>query len=121
MRKTLILAVALCLACGPSVKFFPLNDAPDEVLAERIEVFTKTPERLHVEVGIVKVKARRFFSSPEKMMRRLKEAAQRRGGDAIVIDHLGSETSISGGVNKKGGYIRSSTRDVVQALVIAWE
>ncbi|MEW5875448.1 MAG: hypothetical protein AB1752_09730 [Candidatus Zixiibacteriota bacterium] len=117
-----ILLAFLALGCGPSAKFFPMNDPPDSVLAERIEVFTQFPERDYVEIGLIKVRARsKSASSPEKMMQVLKDRARAAGADAIVITSLTGETVVTGGVKDGTGGVTSSTKDVIVATAISWK
>ena len=120
-----ILVVIICLAilgCGPSVKFFPLNEPPDAILADRVEVLSQFPARPYVSVGLIKVRARSSLaSSPEKMMRMLKEKARQVGADAIVVTSLTGETVVTGVVNGGRGGVSSTTKDVMTATAIAWK
>jgi len=115
--STIILLAAVLVGCGPSVKFFPMNEPPDYSQAEKIEVISETPTRPHVELGIIKVKARTsFLSSPEKMMRLLKERAVAVGADAIIVQDLSVEQDID--FDHDG--LDVSNKDVVTAIAIAW-
>jgi hypothetical protein len=119
MRRAMfiVLSAVVLAGCGPSVKFFPMNEPPDYTIAERIEVVSDFPTRPYVELGIIKVKARvSFLSSPEKMMRLLKERAVAVGADAIVVEGLSVEQDID--LDHDG--LDVSNKDVVTAIAIAW-
>jgi len=41
MRAILVMFLSVVmLGCGPTVKFFPMNEPPDAILAERVEVYS---------------------------------------------------------------------------------
>ena len=123
MRGILVAFCAVVvLGCGPSVKFFPMNDPPDAIRAEHVEVYSQFPERSYVEVGLIKVRARsKLASSPEKMMRLLKERAREVGADAIVMTALTGETVVSGSMHEGTGSVFATTKDVIVATAIAWK
>lgn len=122
MRKWLLLLLVFVFGCGPSVKFFPMNEPPDNVLAEKIEVMSQVPERPYIEIGLIKVRGRsKLASSPEKMMQLLKERALKVGADAVIISNFGSVAVTSGAVNKDGGYVGTSIKDEITAMAIAWK
>ena len=124
MRRVILVLIATSFigGCGPSVKFFPMNDPPDYILAGEIEVFSEKPDRRYVEIGMIKVKARsKLASSPEKMMKLLKARAMEAGADAVIIAGLSAETKVYGSVHKGTGYVGSTSKDVLTAIAIAWK
>jgi hypothetical protein len=122
MRKLLPVLLVLFVGCGPSVKFFPMNEPPDNIPAERIEVMSEAPERPYIEIGLIKVRGRsKLASSPENMMRLLKEKALTVGADAVIISNIGSVAVTAGTVNKDGGFVGTSIKDEITAMAIAWK
>ena len=125
MRRFLFICAAfLIIGCGPSVKYFPMNESPHSMPTQNVEVMSQLPDRPYVELGIIKVRERsKLASSPDKMMRLLREKARQIGADAIILQGVSAESKISTSTNKSTGEatVYTSTKDIVQGLAIAYK
>jgi hypothetical protein len=117
-RVSVVLIVGVLIGCGPSVKFFPMNEPPDYDVPEQIEIYSIAPERPFVEIGVIRVRERGAGSSPEAMMQLLKEQARDVGADAII---LGDNFGISGGQQILTTGPITTVDEQIVATAIAWK
>jgi hypothetical protein len=81
----------LCQGCGTFVTSTPLNEAPTPLAPrapESVEIFaSNAPERPHVDIALLEVEQTESWNrqGTDLMLRRLQQAAGKRGCDAIVI------------------------------------
>ncbi len=126
IRVALPTLVAVTVGCGPSIKYFPMNTPPDNIVPAEIEVMTLRPDRPYVELGIIQVKESDFplfsSSSGEEMINALKEKATSIGADAIVLTDFATEMSVTSSIDAHGNSsVDTESRDIITALAIAWE
>lgn len=122
MKLVLVAGLLLLSGCASTTaNYFPITSPPDFDQSCKIEILSGAPERPHIAIGLIKIRQGSKAmgnNSPEYLMFLLKEEAWLAGADAVILEGVSGSASI--GQDIITGFIRTTHRDIISGVAIAW-
>ena len=112
--------LALALGCS-STTVIPLGDEKlfsYRTSPEKIRVFAEKPDTTFVQIALMDYSGSEWWwSSKASAIKAVKEKASQLGGDGIILQSIGTETT-GGSVNPQTGWITTYDKPVAKAIII---